>query len=83
MKTIRRIIPAFAIALLPVWACETQDEQADETTIIEDEPNIIVEDRRPDVIIQRDTIIRDTDGIQGEIRIGEDGVEGDVRVNEN
>ncbi|HUF88641.1 MAG TPA: hypothetical protein VMR66_01530 [Gemmatimonadota bacterium] len=81
MKILRSTLPAFLIAVLPVWACTTQDE-AGETTIIE-QPDIIVEDQRPDVIIQRDTIIEDRDGVQGEIRIGEDGVEGEIRVEEN
>lgn len=84
MKILRSILPAFLIAVLPVWACETQDDQAGETTIIEDtEPDIIVEDQRPDVIIERDTVIEDRDGVQGEIRIDEDGVGGEVRVEEN
>lgn len=83
MKILRSILPAFLIAVLPVWAC-TQEDQAGDTTIIEDtEPDIIVEDQRPDVIIDRDTIIDDTDGVQGEIRVDEDGVGGEVRVEEN
>lgn len=82
MKILRSILPAFLIAVLPVWACNTRDDQAGETTIIE-QPDIIVEDQRPDVIIQRDTIIEDRGGVQGEIRIGEDGVGGEIRVDEN
>lgn len=79
MKILRSILPAFLIAVLPVWAC-TQEEQAGDTTIIEDtEPDIIVEDQRPDVIIEDE----DRDGVQGEIRVDEDGVGGEIRVEEN
>lgn len=86
MKRLRWIIPAFAIALLPLWACEAQDgEEGSDTTIIEDtEPDVIVEDEIPDVIVDEpDTIIQEDTGVQGEIRIGEDGAEGEVRVDEN
>ena len=87
MKTLRWIFPALAIALLPLWGCETDDgEQGSDTTIIEDtEPDIIVEDQQPDVIIdeRKDTIIDTDDGVRGEVRVGEDGVSGEVKVEEN
>lgn len=74
MKTLRWIIPAFAIALLPLWACQTEDgEQASDTTIIEDtEPDLEIEE--PDVIVE------DEDGVSGEIRVDDEGVEGEVRT---
>lgn len=79
MKTLRWMIPAFALALLPLWACEADEgDQASDTLIIEDtEPDIIVEDQEPDVIIE------DTDGVEGEIRIDDEGLEGEVKVEDN
>ena len=81
MKTLRWIIPAFAIALLPLWACQTEDgEQASDTTIIEDtEPDLEIEE--PDLEIEEpDVIVEDEDGVSGEIRVDDEGVEGEVRT---
>ncbi|HUP20334.1 MAG TPA: hypothetical protein VM778_10325 [Gemmatimonadota bacterium] len=75
MRALRWMLPAIAIAFFPL-ACTTE---GDETTVIEDEPDIIVDDRGPDVIVDE----RD-DGIEAELNVDEDGnVTGGIRVEED
>lgn len=82
MKTMRWMVPAVALALLPLYGCQTEGEEAGtETTVIEEDrdPDLIIEDREPDVIVEE----RD-DGFDAEIGVDEEGnVEGKVRVEDD
>lgn len=82
MKTLRFIIPAFAIALLPLYACQTEGEEAgSETTAIEEdrEPDLIIEEREPDVIVDE----RKDEGFEADIEVDGDRVRGKVKVDED
>ena len=98
-RILRRTVPLALALTLPLWACETADEEGDDLDVtIEGEspdvdgPDIIVEDRQPDIIVEDnrpDAIIVDQDGdgiddgVDADIRIGEDGISGEVEVRDN
>ena len=98
-RILRTAVPLVFALTLPIWACETADEEGDDVDVtVEgespdlDSPDIIVEDREPDIIVednQPDAIIVDQDGdgiddgVDADIRIGEDGISGEVEVRDN
>ncbi len=72
-----------AALMLPLAACEADgdDGGADEVNVEvegQDRPDVIVEDREPDVIVEEE---RDDDGFDADINVDEEGnVTGGVRV---
>ena len=89
-RILRRTVPLALALTLPLWACETADEEGDDLDVtIEgespdvDAPDIIVEDNRPDAIIVDQDGDGIDDGVDADIRIGEDGISGEVEVRDN
>ncbi len=96
-RILRTAVPLVFALTLPIWACETADEEGDDVDVTvegeaDDDADIIVEDRQPDIIVednQPDAIIIDRDndgiddGVDADIRIGEDGISGEVEVRDN